>query len=44
MTMSRDDAATWARAVREYALYGEKSTYLSKMPLKKWKKLSGEQL
>lgn len=44
ITMSRNDAATWASAVREYALYGEKSTYLSKMPLKKWKKLSGEQL
>jgi predicted Zn-dependent peptidase len=40
----RDDASTWARAVREYALYGDQSTYLSRTSLKQWKKKSGEEL
>ena len=40
----RDDASTWASAVREYALYGERSTYLNQLPLKQWKKKSGEEL
>jgi predicted Zn-dependent peptidase len=44
ISTSRDDASTWARAVREYALYGEQSTYLNRTPLKQWKKKSGEAL
>ena len=40
----RDDASTWASAVREYALYGNQSSYLNQMPLKQWKKKSGEEL
>ncbi len=41
---SRDDASTWARAVRAYALYGDQSDYLNHTPLKQWKKKSGEEL
>ena len=41
---SRDDASTWARAVRAYALYGDQSVYLNHTPLKQWKKRSGEEL
>ena len=41
---SRDDASTWARAVRAYALYGEQSIYLNHTPLKQWKKKNGEEL
>jgi len=41
---SRDDASTWARAVRAYALYGDQSVYLNHTPLKEWKKKSGEEL
>ena len=42
--MSRDDASTWARAVRAYALYGDQSVYLNHTPLKQWKKKKGEEL
>ena len=41
---SRDDASTWARAVRAYALHGDQSTYLNHSTLKEWKKKSGEEL
>ena len=41
---SRDDASTWARAVRAYALYGDQSAYLNHTPLKQWKKKKGEEL
>ena len=40
---SKEDASTWARAVREYALYGEKSIYLNHRSIKEWKKLSGSE-
>lgn len=40
----KEDASEWAQAVRQYALYGEKSGYLTGTPLKKWKKRSGEEL
>ena len=40
----KEDASEWGDAVRQYALYGEKSSYLSKTPIKKWKKTSGESL
>ena len=40
----KDDANEWAQAVRQYALYGEKSYYLAETPLKQWKKRSGEEL
>lgn len=40
----KDDASEWGEAVYEYALYGEKSSYLSKTPLKAWKKRSGAEL
>lgn len=41
---NRNDASTWAQAVREYALYGDQSTFLNHAPLKEWKKRSGEEL
>lgn len=40
----KDDASTWARAVRAYALYGEKSSYLNHSSIKEWSKRSGEEL
>ena len=40
----KEDAAEWAQAVRQFALYGEKSSYLAETPLKQWKKRSGEEL
>ena len=43
-TMMREDASTWAKAVREYALYGENSSYLNHATLKQWKKRSGKEL
>ena len=42
--IGRDDASTWARAVRAYALYGDQSVYLNHTPLKQWKKKKGEEL
>ena len=41
---SKEDASTWARAVREYALYGEKSIYLNHSSIKEWSKRSGNEL
>ena len=41
---NRDDASTWAQAVREYALYGDKSNFLNHASLKEWKKRGGEEL
>jgi predicted Zn-dependent peptidase len=40
----KEDASEWAEAVRQYALFGEKSSYLVDTPLKQWKKRSGEEL
>ena len=40
----KDDASTWARAAKEYALYGEKSIYLNQSSLKAWAKRSGNEL
>ena len=40
----KDDASTWARAVRSYALYGEKSSYLNHSSIKDWSKRSGNEL
>ena len=40
----KEDASEWAQAVRQFALYGEKSSYLAPTPLKQWKKRSGEEL
>ena len=40
----KDDASTWARAVKEYALYGERSIYLNTVSLKEWSKRSGKEL
>ena len=40
----KDDASTWARAVKEYALYGKKSIYLNTVSLKEWSKRSGNEL
>ena len=39
----KEDASTWARAVREYALYGEKSDYLNHSSVKEWSKRSGSE-
>jgi predicted Zn-dependent peptidase len=44
LSTQREDASTWAQAVREYALYGDKSTFLRRAPLKQWGKKSGEML
>ena len=41
---NKDDASTWAKAVREYALYGEQSTYLNHSSIKEWAKKSGEDI
>lgn len=41
---AKDDASTWARAVRAYALYGEKSSYLNHSSIKEWSKRSGSEL
>jgi hypothetical protein len=41
---SKEDASTWARAVKEYALYGEESEYLNHCSLKEWSKRSGNEL
>ena len=40
----KEDASTWAEAVQEYALYGEKSTYLNHSSIKEWSKRSGNEL
>ena len=40
----KEDASEWAQAVRQYALYGEKSEYLAQTPLKQWMKRSGKDL
>ena len=40
----REDASTWAQAVREYAMYGDQSNFLNHATLKEWKKRSGEEL
>lgn len=44
LSTQREDASTWAQAVREYALYGDQSTFLSRAALKQWRKRSGEEL
>ena len=44
MKTIKEDASTWADAVQEYALYGEKSTYLNHCSIKEWKKRSGDEL
>ena len=41
---TKGDASQWANAVRQYALYGEQSSYLAETPLKQWRKRSGEEL
>ncbi|MCR5658118.1 MAG: insulinase family protein [Bacteroidales bacterium] len=41
---SRDDASTWAQAVREYALYVYQSTFLNHASLKEWGKRKGADL
>ena len=41
---TKGDASEWAQAVRQYALYGDKSYYLAETPLKQWKKRSGTEL
>ena len=40
----KEDPSEWAHAVRAYALYGEKSVFLAKTPLKQWKKRTGAEL
>ena len=40
----KGDASEWAQAVRQYALYGDKSSYLVETPIKQWKKRSGAEL
>ena len=40
----KDDASTWSDAVKEYVLYGEKSTFLNHTGIKEWGKRSGEEL
>lgn len=40
----KEDASTWARAVRAYALHGDKSYYLNRSSIKEWSKRSGNEL
>lgn len=40
----KNSVSEWSNALYEYAIYGETSGYLSHMPIKKWGKLSGEQI
>ena len=42
LSTQREDASTWAQAVREYALYGDQSYYLNHASIKEWSKKSGE--
>ena len=44
LSTSKEDARTWANAVREYALYGDQSTFLNHASIKEWKKKKGETL
>ena len=44
LSTSKEDARTWANAVREYALYGDQSTFLNHASIKEWKKTKGETL
>ena len=44
LSTQSEDASTWAQAVREYALYGDQSTFLNHITLKEWGKKSGEAL
>ncbi len=39
----KEDASTWARAVRAYAWYGDKSSYLDHSSIKEWSKRSGNE-
>ena len=41
---NKEDASTWASAVEEYALYGDKSEYLNHTSTKEWSKRSGDEL
>ncbi len=38
---NKEDASYWASAVREYALYGEQSRFLSQSSVKEWSKRRG---
>ncbi|MCR5013293.1 MAG: insulinase family protein [Bacteroidales bacterium] len=40
----KEDASTWAEACRDYALYGEKSSFLRKTSSKEWSKRSGSDI
>ncbi|MBQ8958999.1 MAG: insulinase family protein [Bacteroidales bacterium] len=40
---SKEDASTWAYAVRDYALYGEKSSYVNHSSITEWSKRSGDE-
>ena len=44
LSTQREDASTWAQAVREYAMYGDQSSFLNHSTLKEWRKKSGESL
>ena len=44
ISTTKEDASTWASAVREYAFYGDKSTFLNHSSIKEWKKTKGETL
>ena len=44
ISTNKEDASVWARAVREYALYGDQSVYLNHATLSEWKKRSGASL
>ena len=44
LSTQREDASTWAQAVREYAMYGDQSYYLNHASIKEWGKKSGESL
>ncbi len=40
----KEDASTWGQAVFKYALYGDKSSFINKTPVKTWAKRSGDEI
>ena len=40
----KEDASTWGEAVFQYALYGDKSSFINKTPVKTWAKRNGDEI
>ncbi|MBQ9587897.1 MAG: insulinase family protein [Bacteroidales bacterium] len=41
---AKNDVSSWSNALQDFVIYGDKSDYLNHMPIKKWGKMSGEQM